>query len=65
MSNYSFYFRIIVYQIIVLFLMSHKIGFHELYLHDSVVDGDEGCEQVQISGGEDQCKQHLRLPRNT
>lgn len=41
------------------------MGFHGLYLHDGVVDGDEGCEQVQISGGEDQSEQHLRLPRNT
>jgi len=41
------------------------MGLHSVHLHDGVVDGDEGSEQVQISGGEDQREQQLRLPRNT
>lgn len=35
------------------------------YLHDSVISRDEDCEQVKVPGGEDKCKQHLRLPRDT
>ena len=34
------------------------------HLHDRVVRRDEDREQVQVSGGEDECKQHLRLPRD-
>ena len=37
---------------------------HSSYLHDCVVGRDEDCEQVKVSGGEDQGEQHLRLPRD-
>lgn len=52
------------------FIITHNLYFlnHDydyVDLHDGVVDGDEGSEQVQISGGEDQREQQLRLPRNT
>lgn len=32
------------------------------YLHDRVISRDEDREQVEVPGGEDKCKQHLRLP---
>lgn len=34
------------------------------HLHDDIVGGNEDCEQVKVPGGEDQRKQHLRLPRD-
>lgn len=34
------------------------------YLHDCVVSRDVDCEQIKVSGGEDQGEQHLRLPRD-
>lgn len=35
----------------------------EIHLHEGVVEGDEGREQVQVASGEHQSKQNLTLPR--
>lgn len=35
------------------------------YLHHGVVEGDEGCEQVQVAGSEDEGKKNLAFPRDT
>jgi len=35
----------------------------QTHLHEGVVEGDEGREQVQIASGEHQSKQNLTLPR--
>lgn len=36
----------------------------QTYLHDRVVSRNVDREQVEIPGGEDNRKQHLRLPRD-
>lgn len=35
------------------------------YLHHSVIDRDEVCEQVQVAGCEDEGKKYLTLPRDS
>lgn len=35
------------------------------YLHHSVIDRDEICEQVQVAGCEDEGKKYLTLPRDS
>lgn len=35
------------------------------HLHARVIQGDEGGEQIQVTGGEDESKQNLALSRDT
>lgn len=35
------------------------------YLHACVIEGDEGCEEIQVASGEQYSKQNLALSRDT
>lgn len=43
--------------------MNESISFILLfpYLHDGIVKGDEGCEEVKVTACENKCKEDLTL----
>lgn len=47
-----------------MFVQKNNARVSHSYLHDRVVSRYVDREQVKVSGGEDKCKQHLRLPRD-